>query len=147
MAHMDEVARGISADRVQLLLSVPIRWPRFETWAHTAWIRLDSYWTPEDGTAVLFARKMLQYGACLAVACQQGYNAQPGWTPGSVDHPGRLSSTCYAYRNSPLRTAAERPASLDCYAWVYDGMVRRKGQERRWYGRRARVYWLRVQNE
>ena len=62
MARMDDVETAMGADRLRYLLSVPIRWPRFETW----------YCTPEDGTAVTFARKMLQHGACLAVACQGG---------------------------------------------------------------------------
>jgi len=147
MARMDDVDKAMGADRLRYLLSVPIRGGPMESMARTAWIRLDSYWTPDYGTAVTFARKMLQHGACLAVACFQvltstSEDKQPCWTAGSLHYPGRLWTR--AWSCSPLAQAAKRPAALACCALVREGILRRKAQERRWYGRRARLFWMAV---
>lgn len=145
MARMDDVERTMGADRLRYLLSVPSRGGPMECMARTAWIRLDKYWTPDEGTAVMFARKMLQHGACLAVACFQvltslSEDKQPCWTAGSLHYSGRLWTR--AWSCSPLARALKRLAPQACCALVREGIIRRKAQGRRWYGRRARLFWM-----
>lgn len=141
VARMDNMYTRVGRDRLAYLLSVPVQWEGSRPptgWVLTPWIRLCSSWTPESDTAVEFVRKMLQHGACLAVACLEGEFDQPGWKRGSSRHPGRRASDCVS-RTNPLAEAVRDP---DCMAAVMEGIAQRVRLALRWNGRRARVQWV-----
>jgi hypothetical protein len=136
MAHMDDMARHTNRDRLAYVLSVPIWAAR--GWVMTPWVRLEPAWTPDTDTAVLFAQKMVQHGACLAVVSQNRIDDDFGWVAGSLHHPGR----CSGLTLGTTSTLAARRRSLACYSTVYDAMRQRTRQARRWERRKARVCWV-----
>lgn len=106
MAHMDAMAERVGADRVGYLLSVSRTWLPLTTkwvgWVATPWIRVNAYWTLDESVASLFAQKMVQYNACLALAYGDGVRM----------------------RASPLYVAAVRRTSV-CYSIVLDAKMHR----------------------
>jgi hypothetical protein len=141
MACMDVMATWVGKDRLAYLLSVPVTWRPPGSWTVvTPWVRLDTLWTLDPTTAVMFARKMLQHGACLAMSWQEGACSQPGWVPGSSRHPGRAASN-FVHRDSPLSSAVSRQ-QLACREVLRSGIEQRARQQRRWDARRARVRWV-----
>jgi hypothetical protein len=148
--RMDDMAQEVGRDRLRYLLSVPVKWrePRVDDvggcYLVTSWLRLVSIWTPDADTAVLFAQKMVQHGACLAVAFQHADCEQPGWEPGllsSQRHPGRaVSDTPRVVLVCPIHIVASRRPF--CYAILHDAMVQRGNQARRWDRRGGRVLWV-----
>ncbi len=141
MACMDVMAKCVGNDRLAYLLSVPVTWRPPGSWTVvTPWVRLDTLWTLDPTTAEMFARKMLQHGACLAMSWQEGACSQPGWVPGSPHHPGRAASD-FVHRDSPLSSAVCR-RQLVCRQVLTSGIEERARQQRRWDARRARVLWV-----
>lgn len=129
IARMDDMAKWVGVDRLGYLLSVPITF--CELWVATPWVRLSLLWTVDTATAVLFARQMLKYGACCALARREGHDAQLGWKPGCSQHPGRAVGIQLQYSASPL-----------VFAVLNDGIRRRREQAQRWERRGARLHWV-----
>jgi hypothetical protein len=79
---------------------------------------VNAYWTLDESAATLFAQKMVQNNACLALA----FHAAGVWA-------------------SPLYVAAARRTSV-CFSIVHDAMMQRSSQAWRWERRKARVRWV-----
>ncbi len=133
-ALVDDMAKSVGSDRLAYLLSVPVSWRVLSSrLVVTPWVRLDTRWAPDPMTAVMFVRKMLQHGACLAMSWQQVACNQPGWVPGSSHHPGRAASD-FLFRESPL-SSANRHRQLLCLQVLSRGREQRARQQGRWDAR------------